>query len=133
MHVMHNSTLTAMLEFCFQAQRTDYLLQGQTDPSSSVKYLVMSTATCVNKNFSGHTKCKLIIAVHIIETNNYLTQSADTALKAASLYTQHEQSSHFVSPYKFLPSLRSYLLNPLKGTMHAQHKENLSPFLNSRK
>lgn len=88
----------------------------------------MSPATCVNKNFSGHTKCKLIISVHITETNNYLTQTADTALKAASFYTQHEQSSHFVSSHKFLPSLRSYLLNPLQGTMHAQHKEILSPF-----
>jgi hypothetical protein len=88
----------------------------------------MSTAACVNKNFSGHTKCKLIISVHVIETNNYLTQSADTALKAASFYTQHEQSSHFVSSYKFLPFSRSSPLNPLEGTMHPQHKEILSPF-----
>jgi hypothetical protein len=88
----------------------------------------MSTASCVNKNFSGHMKCNLIISVHVIETNNYSTQSADTALKAASFNTQHEQSSNFLSSYKFLPSLRSSPLNPLKWTMHAQHKEILMPF-----
>jgi hypothetical protein len=102
-------------------------LGGQTDPSSSVKYLVMSTATCVN-NFSGHTKCKIIISFHVTETNNHLTQSANTALKAASFYTQHEQSSHFLSSYTILPSLRSSPFNPLKGTMHAQHKEISSSF-----
>lgn len=42
--------------------------RGQTDPSSSVKYKDTSTAACVNKNFFGHMKCKLIIFVHIIET-----------------------------------------------------------------
>jgi len=56
-----------------------------------VKYLAMSTATCVNKNFSGHTKCKLIISVHVIETNNYLSQSAGTALKL--LLTIHNMNS----------------------------------------
>ena len=69
-----------------------------------MKYLYMSTATCANKNFSRLTKCKLIISVLVIETNNYLMQSADTALKAAFFYIQHEQSSYFVLSYKFLPS-----------------------------
>lgn len=56
-----DSTLTATLEFPdlhFQAQWTDYLLGGQTDPNSSEKYLVMSTATGANKNFSGHMNVK---------------------------------------------------------------------------
>lgn len=89
-----------------------------------MKYKDKSIATCVDVNFYGHVKCKLIIFVHVIDTNNYLMQSVNTAHTAASM-SSPPILCHPINSYP--PLFKTLSLNPFKGTMHAQQEEIISP------